>query len=165
MHLISEELVEETWQEFSGFSPEQGNEEVQKLGKEQPELLAFMMELIDDLTQDVKELALYIFVVVYRMFRKACGRQISGLSAEEIMEQYEKNEKLILSLEGAHDKFYDRIARVQLSEQPYVMKYVVEALIEMPEDDDPVELTDNDIGIIFLFLKTVIDLLNQATDK
>jgi uncharacterized protein YrzB (UPF0473 family) len=81
------------------------------------------------------------------------------------MEQYEKNEKLILSLEGAHEKFYDRIARVQLSEQPYVMKYVVEAPIEMTEDDDPVELTDNDMGIIFLFLKTVIDLLNQAADK
>ncbi len=34
------------------------------------------------------------------------------------------------SLEGAHEKFIARIANVQVSKQPYVMKYVLEALLE-----------------------------------
>jgi hypothetical protein len=50
--------------------------------------------------QEVKELAIYMFVVVYRMFQ------------------------------GAHEKFFDRVASVQTSRQPYVLKDVIDALME-----------------------------------
>ena len=165
MDIISEELTEEIWQEVSAFSPMRGAKEMEKLGREQPELLAFMLEFSEDFPQDVKELAIYMFVVVYRMFRKPYGKTIKGLSAEQIMAAYEKNEDLILSLEGAHEKFYDRIAGIQISGQPYVMKYVVDTLVEMPDEDDPIDLTDDDIGMLFLILKTVADLLNEATER
>ena len=52
-------------------------------------------------------------------------------------------------------------AGVQLSGQPYVMKYVVETLMEAPKDEDPVDLTEEDIGYLFMLLKTVVDLLDQ----
>ncbi len=165
MQIIPEELVEEIWQEVSGFTPQRGGREMQKLGQEQPELLAFMLELSDDLDLEVKELAVYMFVVVYRMFRKAYGKRIRKVTAKKILDGYEKNERLILDLEEAHEKFYDRIARVQISEQPFVVRYVVETLVEMPDEEDPIVLTDDDIGVVFLLLKTVIDLLNQATEK
>ena len=83
------------------------------------------------------------------------------VSAEEIINCYEKNEHFIKSLEGVHEKFFERIAGVQLSGQPYVMKYVVETLMEAPEEDDPGNLTEEDIGYLFLLLKTVVDLLDQ----
>jgi hypothetical protein len=67
------------------------------------------------------------------------------------------------SLEGVHEKFLDRIAKVQLSGQPYVMRYVVETLIEAPEGEDPVPLSDEDIGFLFLLLKTVVDVLDKTT--
>jgi len=41
------------------------------------------------------------------------------------------------------------------------MKYVVETLMEAPEDEDPVALTEEDMGYLFLLLKTVVDLLDQ----
>jgi hypothetical protein len=66
--------------------------------------------------QEVKELTIYMFVVVYRMFQRA------------------------------HDKFLDRVAGVQTSRQPYVLKYVVDALMEDGEAED---------------VKTVIDALDQ----
>ena len=47
--------------------------------------------------------------------------------------------------------------------QPYVMKYVVDTLFEAPEDEDPIELTEEDIGFLFLLFKTVIDVLDQAS--
>ncbi len=65
-------------------------------------------------------------------------------------------------LKGTHERFFERIARVQVSKQPYVMKYVVETLIEAPEEEDPVELTEEDVGYLFLLLKTVVDLLDEA---
>ena len=161
MEPIPEELVEETWQEVSSFASGRVITEMGQVSKSQPELLAFMMEFVQDLDQEVKELAVYMFYVIFRMFQKSSRKRIKKISTESIIECYEKNEDLIQNLEGIHQKFLDRIARVQLSSQPYVMKYVVEALIETPEEEDPVALTEEDTGFLFLLLKTVVDVIDQ----
>ncbi|MBU0698771.1 MAG: hypothetical protein KKE59_05025, partial [Proteobacteria bacterium] len=160
----SEELVEETWQEVALFSAARAGKEMTKVGKNQADLLAFIFEFTEDLDQQVKELALYMFFVIYRTFQKGYGKKIKRITADQIIECYEDNEKLVESLETAHDRFYDRIARVQVSAQPYVLKYVVDTLFEAPEDEDPVYLTEEDTGFLFLLLKTVIDLLNKETE-
>jgi hypothetical protein len=78
---------------------------------------------------------------------------------------YEANENLMERVEGAHEKFLDRIAGIQIAEQPHVMKYVVEALVEADEDEDLEELTEEDKGLLFLVLKTVVELLSKAAEK
>ena len=163
MNPISQELVDETWQAFAGFSPARARKESIKVNKNQPNLLAFMMEFTQDLDQEVQELAIYMFYVVCRMFQKSSKKSLKRISPEEIINCYEKTERFIESLEGAHERFFERIAGVQLSEQPYVMKYVVETLMEAPEEEDPVILTEDDVGYLFLLFKTVVDLLDKAT--
>jgi len=164
MKPLSEELVEETWQEFASFTPTQVNKEAKKIAKGQSDLLSFMVEFTEELDQEVKELAIYMFFVVNRIFAKGYRKKIKKASPEEIIECYEKNEKLMESLEGAHDRFYERVASVQVSAQPYVIKYVVETLFEVPEEEDPIFISDEDVGFLFLLLKTAIDVLNKKTD-
>ena len=165
MNPISQELVDETWQAFAGFSPARARKETIKVNKNQPNLLAFMMEFTRDLDQEVQELAIYMFYVVCRMFQKSSKKSLKRISPEEILNCYEKTERFIESLEGTHERFFERIAKVQLSEQPYVMKYVVEALMEAPEEEDPVILTEDDVGYLFLLFKTVVDLLDKTTSS
>ena len=162
MEVIAEELVEETWQGVAGFSSSRAWKEMEKLGAKQPDLLSFMTEYTQDLNPEVKELAIYMFFIVYRIFEKTSKKKIRGISAKEIMKCYESNEKFMERLEGAHEKFLERVAKTQIAAQPYVMKYVVDTLMEMDEEEDPVELTDEDIGYLFLLFKTVIDLLDHA---
>ena len=163
MELVPEALVEETWQEVAGFDEDRGHLEMRQLCERQPNLVAFIMTFSEDLDQDLRELAAYMLFNVCRMFEKNTKKKNREISAEEIMNCYKSNEELVASLEGAHEKFFDRIARVQLSEQPYVMKYVVDTLIESPEDEDLPDMTDDDIGCLFLLLKTVIDVFHHAT--
>jgi len=158
---IPEKLVEETWQEVASFSPDQMRKGMTKLSRGQPYLTAFMMEFVQDLEQEVKELAVYMFFVVYQMFQKSFERKIKRISAENIIDCYEQNENLMQGMEGIHEKFFERISRVQLSGQPYVLKYVVETLIEAPEEEDPIELTEEDVGFLFLLLKTVVDVVDK----
>jgi hypothetical protein len=160
MEPISEKFVEKTWQEVAGYSPNRASKEMQKMGKNQPDLLAFLMALTEDLDPEVRELAIYIAFVVYRIF-EGSQNKIKKITSKEIMDCYEYNEDLMARLEGAHEKFIDRIARIQISKQPYVMKYVVDALIEESEEGDGVELTDESKGFLFLLLKTVVDLLDK----
>jgi hypothetical protein len=161
---IPEEIVEKTWQEVAGFSPDRATKEMIKVGKSQPELLAFLMESAKEMGQEGRELAVYMFLVVYRMFQETHGR-IRKISSKEIIECYEHNESLMKRLEGPHEKFLDRVASVQTSRQPYVMKYVVDALMEEDEGEEAVALTDEQKGFLFLLLKTVIDALDQKGMK
>ena len=161
MEVISERLVQETWQEVAGFSPSRGKIEMTKLGESQPELLSFMVTFTQDLDQEVKELAMCMFFVVYRIFEKGSKKKIGKILDTEIIESFESNEKLVGELEGAHEKFLERIAKTTLMAQPYVMKYVLFTLME-PDEKDPIELTNENIGHLFLLFKTVIDILNQV---
>jgi hypothetical protein len=73
----------------------------------------------------------------------------------------EKNSiRFMESLEGSHEKFIARIANVQVSKQPYVMKYVLEALLEDAEENG-IDLTEEDIGSLFILFKTLIEVLNK----
>jgi hypothetical protein len=159
MNSLSEEFVEKTWRQVAEFAPDRANKEMTAMGKNQPDLLAFLMAYTDDLRQEVKELAIYIGFVVYKMFLDSGGK-IPRISSKEIMVTYDENTRLIESLEGAHEKFIDRIAGVQVSKQPYVMKYVLEALMEDTEEDG-IDLTKDDIGSLFTLFKTEIEVLDK----
>lgn len=159
MEPIPEEIVERTWQEIAGFTPHKATKEMMKIGNRQPELLAFVMESSKEMGREVSELAIYMFVVVYRMFQKAHGK-IKKISSEEIIKCYEHNEGLMERLEGAHEKFFDRIASVQTFRQPYVVKYVVDTLMEEDEGEDALVLTEEQKGFLFILFKTVIDVLD-----
>jgi len=164
MEPLSEELVDETWEGFAGYSDEQAYEEAQMVGKSQPEILAFIMEMTEDLDQEIRELAIYMFFVIHRMFNNGYGRKIQKVTSDEIITCYEDNEKLLESLGGAHEKFFERIARVQMSSQPYVIRYIVETLFEADQEEDPLLLGEEDMGYLFLLMKTVVDVLNNKTD-
>ena len=164
MEPISEAIVEKTWQEVAGFSPDRAKKEMMKIGNNQPDLLAFVTESAKEMGQEVRELAIYMFLVVYRMFQEVHGK-IKKISSEEIIECYEHNEGLMERLEGAHDKFLDKIASVQTSRQPYVVKYVADALMEEDVREDATALTEEQKGFLFLLLKTVIDVLDQKGMK
>ena len=159
MNPLSEEFVEKTWQQIANFTPDRANKEMIAMGKNQPYLLAFLMAYTDDLQQEVKELAIYIAFVVYKMFLDSIGK-IPQILSKEIMAGYDENMHLIESLEGAHEKFIDRIANAQVSKQPYVMKYVLEALIKDTEENG-IELTEEDIVSLFTLFKTEIEVLDK----
>jgi hypothetical protein len=158
---ISEKIVEKTWREVAGFSPSQATREMEKMAESQPDLLAFLLASTENMGPDVGELAIYIAFVIYRVF-EGSRKKIKKITAREINACYEYNEDLIGRLEGAHEKFLDRIARIQVSKQPYIIKYVVDALMEESEEGDDVDLTDEDKGFLFLLLKTVVDLLDKG---
>jgi hypothetical protein len=161
MDPLSEALVEKTWQQVAEFTPDRASKEMHTMGKNQPDLLAFLMAYTDDLQQEAKELAMYIAFVVYKMFLDS-GVKIPKISGKKIMARYDENARLIESLEGAHENFIDRIAGVQVSKQPYVMGYVLEALMEDAEEDG-IDLTEEDIGSLFILFKTEIEVLDKST--
>lgn len=56
-------------------------------------------------------------------------------------------------------------ALVQTSSEPAVFKYMVESIMEAPDDtEDPVAMTPHESGSLYLVLQTAIDLLHEARE-
>src|SRR4030066_1484737 len=108
MDPLSEGFVEKTWQQVAEFTPDRANKEMLAMGKNQPDLLAFLVAYTDDLEQEVKELAIYIAFVVYKMFLDSAGK-IPKISSKEIMAMYNENALLLEGLKGAPEKIIDKI--------------------------------------------------------
>ena len=162
---IPDHLVEETWQEVAAFPPRRAEREMERVAKKQRELLGFIAAYTEELSQEAAELAFYMFFTMHRMFEKSTDGNIKSVRGDEIEGCLDQNESLLERLEGAHEKFIERVAKVESSHQPFVMKYLVETLIEAPEGEDPVLLTEEEIGMLFLVLKTVVDALDQSIRK
>ena len=160
MKPISEGIVGKTLQEFAGFSPDKAKKEMMKINNYQPDLLTFVVESSKEMGREVSQIAIYLFVVVNRMFQEAHAK-IKKISLEEVIECYKQNEGLVERLEGVHERFLDRIAALQASTQPYVVKYIADALMEEDEGKDAVTLTNEQKGFLYLLLKTVVDVLDQ----
>ncbi len=133
-----------------------------KLGKKQSNLLAFVTTYLDEIRPEATELGVYVFFVVHRMFEKAEKSKLKRVSAKRISDAYDRNEALLMKLDGAHDRFFERVAKVEVASQPHVMKYVVDALMEFGEPPDEVVLTEEETGTLFLVLKTTVDALDEA---
>ena len=166
MEPLSEKLVEKTWQKIADYDSGRATKEMMEFGQIQPDLLSFILEFTDDLGEQAGELAVYLLFVIYHMFKKGYGKEIKQVTPEEIIERYEENERLMEKLEKAQDEFFNRVAEVQLSPQPYLIRYVVDSLTEEPEEDDDSEpMSEEEVGFLFMLLKTVIDVLNLKTNE
>jgi hypothetical protein len=162
---ISADIVEAVWQETAGFSDARGRGEMERLGREQPELLAYVLGATEELSAPVHALGVYVLMVIWQIFRRSTDRRIPRIKAVAIERALERNEETLAKLEHADVKFLERAATVQASVQPHVFRYVVEAIVEAPDDaDDPVEMTAHEGGTLFLVLKTAIDLLHEARE-
>jgi hypothetical protein len=164
MEQIPEKIVEETWEEVAQFDQAKIEKEMEKLSKEQADLLAFVFEFTKGMDQSVAELAIYLYFTIYRMFRKAQGKKINAIPANEIMERYESHESLLETLEEQEDLSLEQTASAMIAVQPHVMEYLTETIFDADEDEDLPEISDEDKGTLFLVLTTMVDLLNRATN-
>jgi hypothetical protein len=164
--IIPREAVEATWKDVATFSGARGRAEMERLGREQPDLLAYVLGSTEDLSAPVHALGAYLFLVIWQIFRRSTARRIPRIKAGAIERRVNEAEQQIAKLEGADEHFLERTARVHVSRQPEVFRYMVEAIMEAPDDaDDPVPMSPEETGTLFLVLTTAIQALDEACER
>ena len=161
MILIPEEVVTESWQSVAQLNPAQVKAGIRRFGQRQPALLAYALGNSKSLSTAAGELLVYMaFVVVNAVYLSGAKvRQVSPVAIDATEAALEER---LLTLQGAHDAFIARAASLLASNQPYLFAYLVETLHEAPfEPPDPVPLTPEEQGAIFLAIATVISALDQ----
>ncbi len=156
---VPEEIVQAAWKEVARLDDAATSSQMARLGATQPDLVAFVSTYLAGLRPPARDLGIYLLAVVLRMFERAHGAAPKRVGAETVFEIYHRNEALLLSLEGAHDLFYDRVARAR---QPHVMGYVLSALLEFGDAPGDPSLTAEETATLFLVLKAVVDALDLS---
>ena len=159
MPIVPEEIVEETWQRIGEAEPAVALRTMKKAAKHQPAVLAYVMACVDEADQDVLELAIYMFLVILSAFESLPACRIRKVSEKAVYTVADRTDEFVAGLEDTHERLQERIAQAQLETQPYLVGYVLECLFE---EDGEVLLEEEDQGLLYLTMKTVIDLLDEA---
>jgi hypothetical protein len=72
--VIAEEIVEASWREVAELSEQRALTYMDQLARKQRELLTFVTTMTEHLSPAAQEIAIYAFVVIYRMFERAGPR-------------------------------------------------------------------------------------------
>jgi hypothetical protein len=157
---ITMQVVDDTWKEFSSLDDLEALDYIDMLGTRQPELMGFVCVALDDLDEELAELGMFVFLVVYRMFEVTFD-EIRIAQEADVARSYDELEARLDLLEGAHEKFQLRSVQREIASQPAVIQYVMDALMEQ-HDEAP--LADEEFGAIFIALRTAITVLAQMCE-
>ncbi|MEO0096071.1 MAG: hypothetical protein ABIL66_09325 [candidate division WOR-3 bacterium] len=161
MEVISNEAVEKNFQEMSALEPEEIKILINKMGEEQPYVLAYLFETGDrEFNESEKELFLYLGIGIWRMMssRYAPLPMVLPILLDEIEGE---NLKLLDSLQKMdEERFVDRVSQIIDSySQPAILFYVVDFLIE-----GELEIDADKIGLMFIYLKILIDVFQKTIE-
>jgi hypothetical protein len=162
MNPIPSEVVEKTWKRVGSMSPLQGQKMINEMSKQQPVILAYLLAAGDDLlNQDERELLLYLGVVVWQIMIQGNNAPLPKVTEKALDKAERKNMKMLERFAGkAFDQMEKGVeAMFRNYNQREVLKYVVEALMEDPEEG--CFIREENKGIMMVFLKTVIDCFDR----
>lgn len=163
MHTLSEKIVERTWKKMAHMPLDEVPQMVKRLEKEQPEILAFLMAAdYEVLNQDERELLLYLGITIWEMMRQGTPRP-QRIGEKRLDRFIERTDQMAEYLMGeSPEDFEDVVEKIfKGHNQINVLRYAVEALFEMHDDDENAGVREEMKGLLFMSLKTVVEALDQ----
>jgi hypothetical protein len=162
MDPISEKIVEDTWKEVGSTSLTDAPLIAKEFSSQQPYVSVYLLASGgDELNQDEREVLYYVGLMVWKIMTKG-SKKIEKISAEALENAEDNNWAMVEDLSKVKEEI-DFIKVIESFVENYnqknVLKYVLEVLLE--HDPDEVNLRKQNIGMMFIYLKTVIDCLDQ----
>lgn len=161
MNPIPAEVVEKTWKRVAGTSLQEVPETIDRMTKEQPLILAYLLAVGHDIfNQDERELLFFLGMVIWQIMSQGTTR-LPKITEKTIDEVEESNLKMLEYLEGESETGFVESVEGMLENynQREVLGYVMEALMEEPEEGCLIR--EENKGLMMIYLKTVLDCFDR----
>jgi hypothetical protein len=161
LNTISADVVEKTWKRMATGEVADAQRLATRMSREQPFMQAYLLAVGErDLNSDEAPLLLYVGTVVWQIFVQG-GRQAAMVKGDALDRAEKANLKMLEYLEGEPETDFVKVVESLTSNynQVEVLKYVVSALMEEPEEG--CDIREEILGEMFIHLKTVVDCLDQ----
>jgi hypothetical protein len=139
------------------FPPMRRRTEMERLGEQQPDLQAFLFDSTGDLSGPAQELGGYVFFVIHEALRGRNGR-LPVVKTAAILRALDQNQRL---LERLGTQVFEKAAAAgEVTAQPALFAYMVDVVFGQNAAEP--EIDGDEKGTLFLILKTMIDVLDEA---
>ncbi|MCA9214885.1 MAG: hypothetical protein KDB27_17560 [Planctomycetales bacterium] len=163
MQCVEQDIVEAALTTTAKLDPDCAAEAMMAFANSQPDIFAFEMAFTEELRDEVREIMIYLLFVVYRAFEMTATEPIPKIDSDDIVATYEENQEFVVGLDEHDESSFEQLAQSETANQPNLFVYITEALVDENSEDD-IELDDQEFGEIFMILKTVIDVVDAATN-
>ena len=139
---------------------EAGKQAFKLLTCEEPGLLIFFLIYTSPLSDESRQVGLFLSEVIFDTFRLA-GWTVRCADKDEFIAAFKANHELIKKVAYAHPKFADQyIWNEILKDQPELIRYIV-AVLCTKHSTCPHNLPPDDLARLLMVLKSVVDVLDS----
>jgi hypothetical protein len=158
---IPQEIIDETWDRIADMSEEEAQALAQQMQERQPFMMVYLLAADENwMAEDEPGRLLELGAIIWQIM-SAAGKKLREVSGDELEACEEANVKFLEKLDEEPEmNFTDSVMKMMADyNQMPLLGAVVEALMEGYEETP--ELAPENIGMALLYLKTVIDCLDQ----
>ena len=184
---ISEKAIDEAILHINRMDDDQIPATLEKIGTGQPDLLAFVISFTQDFEEQAQGQALFLFSVIYRAFETSMTRRPGRIKDGRILKRLEQNEAQVELVDP--ESLMASAYRDDALRQEHLFFFLMSALYgdsedfdddafdngeddmdddeelidesESDDDDTVIPLTEKDKTLIFIMLKTVIEVMDS----
>lgn len=161
MKYLDIETIEASWNSMEDLDPDTIPALVDELGHKQPFLLTYLMATGHDiLSEQESEALLFMGVMIWQILNRIYNN-IAVISGNDLDSHENKNIQMLEYLAGESESdFLDTVEKIMSKyHQPELLRFIISKLNEEP--DRGIELSDENMGMIVIYLKTVIDCFDE----
>ena len=166
MRSFTYEEIDALWRHKADMEPEEAQPLVEAMGSAQPAILTYLLASGDDiLTEMERQVTFFMGVLLWHVISELAKENIRELSTDELIETEDKNFQMLEYLAGEPDsEFMTTVARIMENyNQATLLQYIIERIMEEPDKD--IELYDNHVGMMVIYLKSVIDCFDKTPEQ
>lgn len=161
MKELDVETIEASWNSMEDLDPDTIPALVHELGQKQPFLLTYLMSTGHDiLSEQEREALLFMGVMIWQILNGIYS-DIAVITGNDLDSYENRNIQMLEYLAGeSESEFLDTVEKIMSKyHQPELLRFIISKLDEEP--DRGIELSDDNMGMIVIYLKTVIDCFDK----
>ncbi len=130
--------------------------------EDQRELAGFLVGYNGELPEEVIALGLHIGLVVMNAFRLVYGATLRMVTEEDILRRLTLTQQALVALPASQEAVAT-LTSPDGTDEPAILRYIVEALGDAEDDEPTVDLSDTERWQLIAALKTVAEALHEAS--
>ncbi len=161
MHFLSRETVEKTWDELHYQDMEQLNALIEDFSQKQPYILAYLMATGSDvLTEEDRETLVFMGLTIWKIVENNFP-DVPKIEGDILDQKEEQNMKMLEYLAGEPESEFMDTVDIIMKKYPQsdVLRFVIDEI--MDEQESMISPDKDNIGIVVIYLKTVLDCFDE----
>ncbi|MDZ7341032.1 MAG: hypothetical protein ONB27_06705 [candidate division KSB1 bacterium] len=160
MKTISAETIDQAWRDLAVMLPGTFTNVVGDFAQEQPFILSYLMAVDEEqLNEDERELLVFLGTIIWRIMSQG-DVPLAKATAEKIFAAEDNNVNMFRNFQGKDQSdYYEAITNMlQSYNQTELLNFVISVLTE---EDEESNVREDNLGMMMIYLKTVIDCLDK----